>query len=42
MPYTEATIREVIRINPVNPTGISRICTESTKLAGYDIPKVSK
>lgn len=40
MPYTEATIREVMRLDPLNPLGVPRKCTEDTHLGGYFIPKV--
>lgn len=40
MPYTEAAIREALRIKPINPLGIPRRCLVDTTLAGYSIPKV--
>lgn len=42
MPYTEATIRETIRINPTNPVGVFRVALETTELCGYTIPKVTE
>lgn len=40
MPYTEAVIRETLRIDPINPLSISRRCLQDTYLRGYFIPKV--
>lgn len=40
LPYTEAVIREILRITPINPFGIPRRCTQNTYLRGYFIPKV--
>lgn len=39
MPYTEASIRESVRIIPLNPLGIPRRCMQDTILRGYFIPK---
>lgn len=40
MPYIEASIREAIRILPLNPLGIPRRCTKDTTLGGFFVPKV--
>ncbi|XP_058455020.1 probable cytochrome P450 304a1 [Malaya genurostris] len=39
LPYTEATLREALRIDTLVPSGIAHVALESTKLCGYDIPK---
>lgn len=39
LPYTEATLREALRIDTLVPSGISHVALEDTKLRGYDIPK---
>ncbi|XP_065088873.1 probable cytochrome P450 304a1 [Ochlerotatus camptorhynchus] len=37
--YTEATLREALRIDTLVPSGISHVALKDTKLRGYDIPK---
>ncbi|XP_053685823.1 probable cytochrome P450 304a1 [Sabethes cyaneus] len=39
LPYTEATLREALRIDTLVPSGIAHVALEDTKLRGYDIPK---
>ncbi|KXJ77750.1 hypothetical protein RP20_CCG006637 [Aedes albopictus] len=39
LPFTEATLREGLRIDTLVPSGISHVTLEDTKLRGYDIPK---
>ncbi|XP_055587550.1 probable cytochrome P450 304a1 [Uranotaenia lowii] len=39
LPYTEAALREGLRIDTLVPSGISHVTLEDTKLRGYDIPK---
>ncbi|XP_013391042.1 cytochrome P450 2C15 [Lingula anatina] len=39
MPFTEATILEVLRMSPVAPLGAPHATSETTNLAGYTIPK---
>ncbi|XP_013391076.1 cytochrome P450 2C15-like [Lingula anatina] len=39
MPFTEATILEALRMSPVVPLGVPHATSETTKLAGYTIPK---
>ncbi|KAI7815163.1 cytochrome p450 [Rhyzopertha dominica] len=39
MPYTEASIKEAIRITPINPLGIARRCIADCTMGGYFIPK---
>ncbi|XP_058811723.1 probable cytochrome P450 304a1 [Topomyia yanbarensis] len=39
LPYTEATIREALRIDTLVPSGIAHVALENTTLRGYDIPK---
>ncbi|XP_058811722.1 probable cytochrome P450 304a1 [Topomyia yanbarensis] len=39
LPYTEATLREGMRIDTLVPSGIAHVATEDTTLRGYDIPK---
>ncbi|XP_068631064.1 probable cytochrome P450 304a1 [Battus philenor] len=39
MPYTEACIRETLRIDTIVPLGVSHRATSDTKLDGYDIPE---
>lgn len=39
LPFTEATLREGLRIDTLVPSGISHVALEDTKLRGYDIPK---
>lgn len=41
MPYTEASIKEAIRITPINPLGIARRCIADCTMGGYFIPKVN-
>ncbi|KAK5638610.1 hypothetical protein RI129_012905 [Pyrocoelia pectoralis] len=42
MPYTEAVLRESLRMDPVVPINIPRRCLEDTTLGGYSIPKVKR
>ncbi|XP_052890446.1 probable cytochrome P450 304a1 [Anopheles moucheti] len=39
LPYTEATLREGMRIDTLVPSGIAHRAQEETSLRGYDIPK---
>ena len=39
LPYTEATLREVMRISPVAPFGLPHYTTEDTQLGNLDIDK---
>ncbi|KPJ02852.1 putative cytochrome P450 304a1 [Papilio xuthus] len=39
MPYTEACIREALRMDTIVPLGVSHRATSDTKLGGYDIPQ---
>ncbi|XP_013391105.1 cytochrome P450 2J6 isoform X2 [Lingula anatina] len=39
MPFTEATILEVLRISPVVPLGVPHATSETINLDGYTIPK---
>ncbi|XP_062533833.1 probable cytochrome P450 304a1 [Armigeres subalbatus] len=39
LPYTEATLREGMRIDTLVPSGIAHMATRDTTLSGYDIPK---
>ncbi|XP_063909188.1 probable cytochrome P450 304a1 [Zophobas morio] len=39
MPYLEASIREAVRIFPLNPLSIPRRCVQDTYLGGYFIPE---
>lgn len=39
MPYTEAVLRESLRMDPVVPINTPRRCLEDTTLGGYSIPK---
>ncbi|XP_071816908.1 cytochrome P450 2U1-like isoform X2 [Apostichopus japonicus] len=39
MPYTEATILEVLRMRPAAPLGVPRSVSADTKVGGYFIPK---
>lgn len=39
LPYTEATIRETLRLHTTVPNGFPHRALNSTKLAGYDVPK---
>lgn len=41
MHYTEASIREILRLETPVPNGIARVALESTQLSQYDIPVVS-
>ncbi|CAL1679557.1 unnamed protein product [Lasius platythorax] len=38
LPYTEATIRESMRIETVAPLGVIHKCVKKTTLGGYEIP----
>lgn len=39
LPYTEATLREAMRIDTLVPSGIGHMALQDTTLQGYDIPK---
>uniref|UniRef100_A0A8D8FIQ5 Probable cytochrome P450 304a1 n=1 Tax=Culex pipiens TaxID=7175 RepID=A0A8D8FIQ5_CULPI len=39
LPYTEATLREAMRIDTLVPSGIAHVAQQDTTLRGYDIPK---
>ncbi|XP_055619053.1 probable cytochrome P450 304a1 [Toxorhynchites rutilus septentrionalis] len=39
LPYTEATLRETLRIDTLVPSGIAHMAMENTTLRGYDIPE---
>ncbi|XP_041485110.1 cytochrome P450 1A5-like [Lytechinus variegatus] len=39
LPYTEATLYEVMRYSSIAPTAVPRATTRDTKLGGYSIPK---
>ncbi|XP_071482210.1 cytochrome P450 2J4-like [Diadema antillarum] len=39
MPYTEATLMEVLRFRPIAPSGVPHRCTVDMKVRDYDIPK---
>jgi cytochrome P450 len=41
LPYVEATLNEVLRINPIAPLTPHHRVLKDTKLNGYDIPKVN-
>lgn len=40
LPYTEATLREVMRHETLVPSGLPHTALRDTKFMGYDIPKV--
>ncbi|CAE6486506.1 unnamed protein product [Rhizoctonia solani] len=39
LPYVECVLREVLRWQPVTPTGVPHACTEDDEYRGYSIPK---
>ncbi|XP_038077532.1 cytochrome P450 2J6-like [Patiria miniata] len=39
LPYTEAVLSEVQRIGTILPVSVPHMCSEDTKLMGYNIPK---
>ncbi|KAI5632194.1 cytochrome p450 domain-containing protein [Phthorimaea operculella] len=39
MPYTEACIREALRMDPIVPMGVPHRATKATTFAGYDLPE---
>lgn len=39
LPYTEATLREAMRIDTLVPSGVAHMAMKDTTLRGYDIPK---
>ncbi|CAH0407358.1 unnamed protein product [Chilo suppressalis] len=39
MPYTEACLREMMRIEPLVPLGVAHRCITNYKFHGYDIPE---
>uniref|UniRef100_A0A1Q3FRW9 Putative cytochrome p450 n=1 Tax=Culex tarsalis TaxID=7177 RepID=A0A1Q3FRW9_CULTA len=39
MPYTEATLREELRIDTLVPSGVAHVALEDTTLRGFNIPK---
>nr|GMD38684.1 cytochrome P450 71A1-like [Ipomoea batatas] len=39
LPYIQAIVKEAMRLHPVVPTLVPRLCREDCKVAGYDIPK---
>lgn len=41
LPYTEATLLEIQRLGVVAPFPPPHIALQDTKIAGYDVPKVS-
>lgn len=41
MPYTEATLREIMRLETGVPSGVPHAALYDTKLCGYDLPKGS-
>jgi len=41
LPYITAIVREVLRWEPVGPTGIPHIVAKDDEYRGYDIPKGS-
>lgn len=40
MHYFEASLREVLRLETLLPSGVPHKVVESTKLSQYDLPKV--
>lgn len=40
LPYTEATIREIMRFETLVPSGLPHKALRDTKFMGFDIPKV--
>lgn len=40
LPYTEASIREIMRYETLVPSGLPHRALEDTTFMGYDIPKV--
>ncbi|XP_001867634.2 probable cytochrome P450 304a1 [Culex quinquefasciatus] len=39
LPYTEATLREAMRIDTLVPSGFAHMAQQDTTLRGYDVPK---
>ncbi|KAJ8046402.1 Cytochrome P450 2U1 [Holothuria leucospilota] len=39
MPYTEATILEILRLRPAAPLGVPRMVDKDTKITGYVVPE---
>ncbi|KXJ73478.1 hypothetical protein RP20_CCG015763 [Aedes albopictus] len=39
LPYTEATLREGMRLDTLVPSGVAHLAMKDTTLRGYDIPK---
>jgi len=39
LPYTEAVVKETLRLASVSPVNLVHQCTEDVKFHGYDIPK---
>lgn len=40
LPYTEATLREIMRFETLVPSGLPHTALRDTKFMGYDLPKV--
>lgn len=40
LPYTEASVREILRYQTLATNSIGHVALEDTSLMGYDIPKV--
>lgn len=41
MPYTEASLRELLRTESVIPSGFPHLALNATRISGYDVAKVS-
>lgn len=41
LPYTESSIREIMRYETLPPSGLPHLTMEDTNIMGYDIPKVN-
>lgn len=40
MPYTEACLRELLRMETIIPSGFPHQALQKTTLSGYDVPQV--